>query len=44
VVGLGIKYALPYVATHLVKAAPAAPAAPLAGPGSVITLPQDTAK
>lgn len=44
VVGLGIKYALPYAATHLVKAAPAAPAAPLAGPGSVITIPQDTAK
>jgi hypothetical protein len=44
VVGLGIKYALPYVATHLVKAAPAAPAAPLAGPGSVITIPRDTAK
>lgn len=44
VVGLGIKYALPYVATHLVKAAPTAPAASLAGPGPVITIPQDTAK
>ncbi|MFT8723619.1 MAG: hypothetical protein ABF759_13755 [Acetobacter malorum] len=44
VVGLGIKYAIPYVATHLVKAAPAAPATPLAGPGSVVNIPKDTTK
>ncbi|MBS0988057.1 hypothetical protein JK182_05115 [Acetobacter okinawensis] len=44
VIGLGVKYAIPYVATHLVKATPAAPAAPLVGPGSVVTIPKEAAK
>lgn len=38
VIGLGVKYAIPYAATHLVKAAPANPEAPLSGPGSVVTI------
>lgn len=44
VIGLGVKYAIPYAATHLVKAAPAAPAAPLVGPDSVVTIPKDDTK
>ena len=42
VIGLGVKYAIPYAATHLVKAASAAPETPLAGPGSVVTIKKET--
>ena len=44
VIGLGIKYAIPYAATHLVKSAPVTPTAPLVGPGSVVTIPKEAAK
>lgn len=44
VVGLGVKYAFPYVATHLVKGTPVTPTAPLAGPGSVVTISKEDAK
>ena len=44
VIGLNVGSALPYVATHLVKGAPAAPVAPLAGPGSVVTISKETSK
>ena len=44
VIGLNVGSALPYVATHLVKSAPATAPVPLAGPGSVVTIPKETAK
>ncbi|NSL91683.1 hypothetical protein [Acetobacter syzygii] len=44
VIGLGVSYAFPYMATHLMKGAPAAPTAPLAGPGSIVNIPKDTTK
>ncbi|GBQ50690.1 hypothetical protein [Acetobacter ghanensis] len=44
VIGLGVSYALPYVATHLVKGGPSVSTAPQAVPASVGTNPQDDTK
>ena len=44
VIGLNVGSALPYVAAHLVKGASSDASTPLAAPGSVVTIPKETAK